>query len=58
MKTVKLWRNGNFIIANCGSDKEKALRKEGWNDKKQAKETPKPEKAAETASQDTPNAAS
>lgn len=61
MKTVKLWRNGNFIIVNAGSDKEKALRKEGWSDKKQQpKEAAKPDtaKPADTNPQNTPNAAS
>lgn len=38
MKTVTLWRDGAKIIVECGTPKEKALRKEGWGDKK-AKET-------------------
>lgn len=36
MKTTTLHRNGEHIVVNSGSDKEKKLRKEGWSAKKNA----------------------
>ena len=33
MRTVILYRNGDRIIVNCESQKEKQLRKEGWSSK-------------------------